>query len=92
MNVDKIFDSIQKASSYVHLQDKIYRKKIQIENILSKRCGNCFHWMKSSCMPEKKHKQFKSCDSFGCKDFAYSFNSTELYKKFKIELEKLNQE
>ena len=89
MNVEMIFDAALKASSYIYLKDAIHNKQTQIRNVLSKRCGNCFHWMKSSCMPEKEHKQFKTCNSFICKDFVLSPISEELSKKFTIELEHL---
>lgn len=89
MNVNAIFDAVGKASHYVHLLDAVSNKETQIRNVLSKRCGNCFHWMKSSCIPEKKHKQFKSCNSFGCKDFALCPFHKELSEKFGKELDEL---
>lgn len=91
MNVNAIFDAVAKATNYVHLQDEIYKKQAQVRNVLSKRCGNCWHWMKSSCVPEKEHNQFKSCDSFGCKDFSLCPFSKELAKKFENELECLKK-
>lgn len=89
MDVNAIFDAVSKAANFVCLQDAICKKQEQIRNVLSKRCGNCFHWMKSSCIPEKKHKQFKSCESYGCKDFELCPFSEGLAKKFKEELKDL---
>ena len=33
------------------------------------KCGDCYHWMKTTCVPEKQWGQFKSCYSLPCKDF-----------------------
>lgn len=89
MDVNAIFNAVNKASKYIHLEDAISRKEAQIKNVLTRRCGNCFHWMKSSCIPEKKYKQFKHCNSHGCKDFALSPFQEELSAGFREELETL---
>lgn len=89
MNVDAIFDAVGKASRLVHLHDEIRKKQHQLRSVLNKRCGNCDKWMKSTCIPEKKHKQFKSCDSFGCKDFVICWHSNKLSKQFESELSEL---
>jgi len=87
--VDAIFDAVGKASSYVHLCHNIREKKEQIRNVQQKRCGNCDHWMKSSCKPEKEKKQFKSCNSFACGDFERDYFSKQLEAKFTEELERI---
>jgi hypothetical protein len=53
----------------VILTDRRNQKLRQIASLHEKRCGNCWRWMKSSCVPEKKHGQFKSCNSYACDDF-----------------------
>ena len=68
--VNAVFDAAIAASKYLQLLDKRSLLVKQLQDMRAKVCGNCFHWMKSSCVPEKQHKQFKSCNSFGCKDFA----------------------
>lgn len=90
-DVNAIFDAVGKASSYVYLQDAIHDKQKQIMDVLSKRCGHCFHWMKSSCIPEKKHKQFKHCESPGCSEFERHLFSEELAVKFENELAELKK-
>ena len=67
--VNAIFDAAIAASKYLQLLDKRNQLVKQLQDMRAKICGNCFHWMKSSCVPEKQHKQFKSCNSSGCKDF-----------------------
>jgi len=89
MNINAIFDAISKASSQIIWEDKAREKRKQIRDAELKRCGNCFHWMKTSCVPEKKHKQFKSCNSFGCKDFSLCPFHADLIEKFRKELSEI---
>lgn len=84
--VDAIFDAVAKASHIGHLAHKIQEKRAQIREVAAKRCGNCFHWMKSSCKPEKVHRQFKSCSSLACEDFERSRCSERLEEQFQGEL------
>ena len=86
MNVNAIFDAVNKASKTVHLQDAINNKKIQIRSVTSERCGNCFHWMKTSCVPEEKHGRFKSCNGIACKEFSLTLLNHTLIDDFKQEL------
>ena len=89
MNVDAIFDAVSKASRFMLRYDAIETKKAQIADVASKSCGHCFHWMKASCIPEKKFGQFKSCNSYGCNDFARCPFSEQLIQKFNDELDEL---
>jgi len=89
MDVNAIFDAVSRASRLLLLQDQYTQKFAQIKSCQNTRCGNCDHWMKSSCGPEKKRKEFKSCDSLGCKDFIFSYNSMCLIKEFTKELNKI---
>jgi hypothetical protein len=85
MDAEKIFDAVGKLGVLVHLKHEHSQKLEQLRSVQSRRCGNCFHWMKSSCIPEKKHKQFKSRNSFACKDFEL-YDLGVLIPKFKAEL------
>lgn len=91
MDVNKIFDVAMKVSDEIDRVDKIEKKQQQIQSVESKRCGNCDLWMKSTCRPEKEFKQFKSCNSFACKDFKRDSISKELITRFKKELKILNE-
>ena len=86
MNVDAIFDAVIDAGRLVMLADKIRAKQQQIRFVLSKTCGNCDMWMKSTCVPEKKHKQFKSVASFACSAFELDSYSESAARTFGDEL------
>lgn len=86
MNVNAIFDAIDKASTYVNLKEAIRRKKEQVDSCEANRCGNCYHWMKTTCAPEKLHKQFKSCASLACNNFEHDSGSKKLANEFSSEL------
>lgn len=90
MDVEKIFDAVGKASAFICIQDQRDSKAQQLRDVQAKRCGNCWHWMKTSCIPEKKYKKFKSCNSFACKDFELS-DLGGLIPKFKTELAELDK-
>ena len=64
-----IFAVFSKLSTFVHLANERQRKLQQINSVQARRCGNCHHWMKSGCKPEKKLGQFKSSSSLACGDF-----------------------
>ena len=92
MNVDNIFNAISKASNLMILQNERDQKKAQIKSCSAKRCGNCDLWMKSSCKPEKKMGQFKSCNSFACNDFALCPHTNQLIEKFTSQLANIEQQ
>ncbi len=69
MNVDSIFDAVSQYAASVMAAEAISRKRRQIVEAKQLRCGNCWHWMKRSCKPEKQRGYFKSISSFGCGDF-----------------------
>ncbi len=91
MNVDAIFDAVGRHAAYVVRTDKRGRKAAQLRSVQEKRCGNCYHWMKRSCTPEKQHGQFKSMNSLACKDFELD-NKHGLIEKFKAELTVIDAE
>ena len=80
-----IFNALNRASNYVHLQDEKRKKREQLTSVQQKRCGNCYHWMKSSCAPEKQGKKFKSSSDIACGDFELS-DIGNLIPKFTQEL------
>jgi hypothetical protein len=85
-----IFDALIKAcdlDAKLHARDQ---KASQLHRVTKNRCGNCYHWMKSSCVPEKKGGQFKSSDSLGCAAFESCMG--DLIKKFQSELDEINSE
>lgn len=89
MNINTIFDVLGKASQILHIQDQYQSKLAQIESVQSKRCGNCDHWMKSSCVLEKEHGQFKSMGSLACENFILAHSSKYMIKEFTDELRKI---
>ena len=66
---DAIFDGIIQFGKTEGLLNQIKEKQAQINSVKSLKCGNCDNWMKSTCIPEKQYKQFKSCKSYACKNF-----------------------
>lgn len=64
-----IFDAFNAFSEKVHRADEIRTLTIQANACRSRRCGNCYWWMKRECKPEKIHKQLKSMNSPACEDF-----------------------
>lgn len=90
MNVDAIFDAFYKAFDFVRLTDAARKKSVQIRDVTSRTCGNCDHWMKSTCVPEKKHGQLKSMGSIGCGAFSQAPAMAELASKFTSELDVIN--
>ena len=92
MEINNIFDAIIKLSHASIIRTRHQNKLTQLKSVQAKRCGNCEHWMKSSCKPEKKYNQFKHVDSYGCKDFARTHISGFLIEKFKKELYEIETE
>jgi len=86
MNIDIIFDTLGKASQILQIKDQYQNKLGQIKSVQSEKCGNCEHWMKSSCVPEKKLKQFKSMGSLACDAFILAHSSKYMIKEFTEEL------
>lgn len=89
--VDAIFDAFGRLSELTGLADAARRKDEQIRDIRAKVCGNCDHWMKSTCVPEKVHKQFKSMGSIGCGAFVRDWQSLKLDAQFTDELKAINE-
>ena len=88
--VDAIFNAIGNASKAVIRHDAIVTKRKEIADAKSKTCGHCFHWMKSSCKPEKENGHFKSCNSYACGDFHRTSWTEELIEKRENELKYLD--
>ncbi len=80
-----------KLSEVVHRRARIRAKEFQFASVTEKRCGNCYHWMKSSCKREKQFGEFKSSASAGCGEFEMCPQSDLLAAKFRGELEDLKQ-
>jgi len=91
MNVNSIFDAFGTFSDVVHLSDDRHAKQAQIRDVNAKRCGNCDHWMKTTCVPEKKHGQFKSNYSTACSAFTLSPNSKRSNDQFVVELAEIER-
>ncbi len=87
--IDNIWGTFDRLSSLTHLADQRRNKLAQIRSLEVKKCGNCDHWMKSSCIPEKVHRQFKGCDSPGCTAFTASTHNQDMLIQRKIELKEL---
>ena len=83
---EAIFDAIGKLSRAVHARDRRLTKLAQIASCEVKEWGRCDHWTKSSCVPEKQRKEFKSMGSPACKDFVLSYGSKATIKIFREEL------
>jgi hypothetical protein len=81
-----IWEAFDRMSAEIHKADRIEKKKEQIANVCSRTCGNCDHWMKTTCVPEKQHKQFKSSSSMACGAFEMCGSSLNLKTKFEAEL------
>lgn len=86
MIVDRIFDAAIKASAELHREDRIRRINADIRTACERRCGNCHHWMKNSCVPEKQHKQRKSMNSIACRMFERDRQSVEWENKLRQKL------
>ena len=91
MDANAIFDAFIDASNEIHKKDEIRKKKAQIDNVRSLRCGNCNHWMKSTCKREKEYGEFKSMSTPACGSFSLSRASIGLVSKFQSELMELEQ-
>lgn len=89
MNVDAIFDAFAQGTSKLHRQDCIRKKRAQWIEAKRKRCGACYHWMKTSCKPEKERGEFKSAASFPCPAFEWSKFDSEWVEKLEAELKEL---
>ena len=89
--IDSFISNLGRASAILVLADKRRNKAEQLKSVTERRCGNCYHWMKNSCKPEKELKQFKSMNSYACKDFALS-DCGSLIPKFTQELAEIDQE
>jgi hypothetical protein len=90
MNINAFFDAIGKASEIAGIAGQARSKREQIESVTSRRCGNCEHWMKTTCKPEKVHKQFKSSGSIACGAFQRDWMSLKLETEFRVELDEIN--
>ena len=92
MDANVIYDAVGKASVLVNLQIQIDRKNAEIRDLKSTTCGNCDKWMKNSCIPEKKHKKFKSMSSRCDDGFVLQPWTAELIKERERELHLLHKE
>ncbi len=81
-----ILEAILEADRRIQRLRDIQQKQNQIASVSAKRCGNCYFWMKTKCVPEKVHKQFKSHNSVGCELFELDSGSLRLAETFAAEL------
>ena len=89
MDINAIFDALGKTSQLLQIKDQYQDKLKQIESVQSERCGNCDHWMKSSCVPEKEFGQFKSMNSLACKLFILAHSSKYMIEEFTKDLHEI---
>lgn len=92
MDVDRFFDSLGELAHLSIINDRYNNKLKQMKSVQKRNCGNCDHWMKSSCRPEKELGQFKSAGTYACKDFILAHSSKYLIKQFKLELGEIQVE
>lgn len=92
MNVDAIFDAFADVTARVHKADELRKKQQEIAGARRKECGNCWHWMKSTCKPEKDRGEFKSMSSYPCRDFNRDNYSTKRITTLEAELSELKAE
>lgn len=90
-DANAIFGAVASLSAVVHLDDKIKQKKAQIELCVSKTCGNCWHWMKTTCVLEKEQGLFRSMNDRACKRFSLDPGSQKLAWEFEQELETIEK-
>lgn len=86
---DALWKAVGLAAEAIHREDKIRTLQKEIRSCLERRCGNCNHWMKSTCKPEKIGKQFKHRNSFACGDFSQCPISADIAAKKQQELDAL---
>lgn len=67
--MDNVFDAIEHVMVVRADLERIREAWQELANLREKKCGHCYHWMKCTCEPEKKYRQFKSCNSLPCCDF-----------------------
>jgi hypothetical protein len=79
------------TAAVVHLRDDRQAKQAQIRDVNAKRCGNCDHWMKTTCVSEKQHGQLKSNYSTACGAFTLSPSSKRSNDQFVVDLAEINR-
>jgi len=87
-----IFNAVAMASAQIIKEEKLANKAKQIADVQRKVCGNCEHWMKTTCIPEKKHGKLKSCNSLGCEAWVWGFRSKYILSELTKEFETLRAE
>lgn len=88
---ETIIDAMCKASAHMVMCDRIAEKRKQIRDVLAHVCGNCQHWMKRECRPERVHKRFKSASSCACIQFMLQPTNRSLANTFEAELHELQE-
>ena len=87
MDANKIFNSLIAASGAMARHYSIQEKKQRIAEAKREECGNCWHWMKITCKPEKKKGIFKSMSGSPCGDFERKQRNIKFIQKLENELE-----
>ncbi|MGI9338346.1 MAG: hypothetical protein ACR2P4_07555 [Gammaproteobacteria bacterium] len=90
MNIDLIFEAAARAGAYLSVEDQRNEKVKQLHEAQARKCGNCYHWMKTSCIPETEHNHFKSCNSTACGDFVLDY-TVNLIQEIQDDLKKLDE-
>ena len=88
-DVQDIFDAVGEMAKASILAQRISEKKAQVRSVTKRVCGNCDHWMKSTCKPEKEHGRFKSMNGLTCIDYKASYSSLMLKEEFEAELSEI---
>ena len=88
---EAIFDAFAEMVGELGKADAIKKQEVKIANCTRKKCGNCDHWMKSTCKPEKERGQRKSMNSYACSDFVLAYSSKLIIGSAKEKLAILKQ-
>ena len=88
----QLFDALLKIDTINGMKRKLNEKIEQIKAWKKEECGNCHHWMKSSCKPEKESGQYKTCGSLACRDFLLCHRSETHIREATGELENMGIE
>ena len=89
MDTDRIFNTLEKLGIISQLKDQYRKKSEQIRGCEAKTCGNCHHWMKINCKPEKEKKKFTSVDTMACRDFKIDPWKIKMLEELRVELKKI---
>ncbi len=55
MDANRVFDAAIKAGAMVAREDARQRELARLRDNATRRCGGCYHWMKSRQCPKEKN-------------------------------------